>query len=140
MNRARLRYLRYLLAALALVCVSCFGVVSNAFEHARAVAAPEAAPTWWAALEECAGRQGTLSSVNWFVIPGYFVIVEGRAYDGYWLKERNAVIFAEAQFEAADRRPHVLRHELLHALLGRGDHPAEYFARRCVDLVAAPER
>jgi hypothetical protein len=33
----------------------------------------------------------------------------------------------------------IVRHEMLHDLLGRGDHPAEYFQRRCAAVVACNE-
>ena len=33
----------------------------------------------------------------------------------------------------------VVRHEMLHELLGRGDHPAAYFQVRCAGLVACNE-
>ena len=35
--------------------------------------------------------------------------------------------------------PLVVRHEMLHELLGRGDHPAEYFQRRCGSVVICNE-
>ena len=36
--------------------------------------------------------------------------------------------------------PPSVRHEMLHELLGRGDHPAEYFQRRCATIVECNER
>jgi hypothetical protein len=35
--------------------------------------------------------------------------------------------------------PGVVRHEMLHDLLNRGDHPAEYFQGKCAGVVVCNE-
>ena len=87
---------------------------------------------WWRATEECAGRRGDMSRVSWFVVAGHtsFVYGDGQ-YDGYWWNGVHWIILAGDKVSNAM----IVRHEMLHELLGRGDHPAEYFQRRCAALV-----
>jgi hypothetical protein len=102
---------------------------------ARPVVRPDSAIAWWKALEGCAGRTGDLAAVKWLTVPGYSVVIGGEGFDGYWLKDLNAVVFGEEQFAAANRRGFIIRHELLHALLQTGAHPTEFFGRKCRQLV-----
>ena len=99
---------------------------------------PDSAVAWWKALEECSGKLGDLSAVTWLSTPGYLLRIEGAVYSGYWLRDRNAVIFGEDLLATADRGGHLIRHELLHALLQTGSHPTEYFGRKCRRLVVRP--
>jgi hypothetical protein len=87
---------------------------------------------WWRATEECAGLTGNLSRVRWFVVPesDSFTYRGGR-YDGYWWDEVHWITLASAKVQAGA----IVRHEMLHDLLGRGDHPAEFFQRRCGTVV-----
>jgi hypothetical protein len=87
---------------------------------------------WWKATEECAGLLGSLSRVTWFVVPNRtsFVYGDGQ-YDGYWWDGVHWILLAGDKVENGM----IVRHEMLHELLGRGDHPAEYFQRRCGSVV-----
>jgi hypothetical protein len=91
---------------------------------------------WWRATEQCAGLQGDLSRVSWFVVPGrtWFTYRDAQ-YDGYWWNGVHWIILAGEKVQNAM----VVRHEMLHELLGRGDHPAEYFQERCAGLVVCNE-
>ena len=88
---------------------------------------------WWRATEECSGRSGTLSRVRWFVVPGsdWFAYRGGR-YDGYWWNDVHWITLASARVQDGA----IVRHEMLHDLIGRGDHPAAYFRDRCAAIVA----
>ena len=125
--------------ALGLAVSACTRSIPAEVTIARPATRPDSALVWWQALEECAGKTGDLSAVSWMSVSGYVVEVEGRGYDGYWLKDRNAVVFGEEQLAAANRRSHIIRHELLHALLKTDGHPPEYFGRKCRRLIV-PER
>jgi hypothetical protein len=87
---------------------------------------------WWRETEQCAGLQGDLSRVTWFVVPNRtsFVYGDGQ-YDGYWWNGVHWILLAGEKVENGL----IVRHEMLHELLGRGDHPAEYFQRRCGTVV-----
>ena len=89
--------------------------------------------TWWRATEDCSGLAGDLARIRWFVVPETDSFVyRGDLYDGYWWDQVHWITLASAR--VADGA--IVRHEMLHDLLGRGDHPAEYFQRRCGTIVA----
>jgi hypothetical protein len=91
---------------------------------------------WWNATEQCAGRTGDMSRVRWFDVPGRtsFAYLDGQ-YDGYWWDQVHWIILAGDKVENGL----VVRHEMLHELLGRGDHPAAYFQQRCAAIVECNE-
>jgi len=91
---------------------------------------------WWKATEECAGTLGSMSRVSWFVVPNRtsFAYGDGQ-YDGYWWNGVHWILLAGDKVENGM----IVRHEMLHELLGRGDHPAEYFQRRCGSVVVCNE-
>src|SRR5688572_14071192 len=88
---------------------ACSRAIPAEVTNARPATRPDSAAVWWQALEECSGKTGDLSAVSWMSVAGYMVVVEGRGYDGYWLKDRNAVVFGEEQLAAANRRSHIIR-------------------------------
>ncbi|HKO14639.1 MAG TPA: hypothetical protein VJU87_00270 [Gemmatimonadaceae bacterium] len=88
--------------------------------------------TWWQQVEVCAGRRGDLGRVHWFVVPSSnFFTYQGEEYDGYWWGEIHWIVLASAYQNDGP----TVRHEMLHDLLDRGDHPAAYFQERCHDVV-----
>jgi hypothetical protein len=88
---------------------------------------------WWQATENCAGRHGDMSRVSWFAIPDHASFIYGStSYDGYWWNGVHWILLAGEKVTDGM----IVRHEMLHELLGRGDHPPEYFQGRCADLVA----
>jgi hypothetical protein len=104
---------------------------------AEALDPPDSYAEWWRVTEECAGLQGDLSRISWFYIPGHTSFVYGDAqYSGYWWSGVHWILLAGEKVNS----PLSVRHEMLHELLGRGDHPAEYFQRRCATVVECNER
>ena len=103
---------------------------------AEALTPPAVYADWWRSTENCAGLQGDLSRVSWFVVPGRTSFTYGTGqYDGYWWNGVHWILLAGEKVD----NPLVVRHEMLHELLGRGDHPAEYFQRRCAAVVICNE-
>jgi hypothetical protein len=113
-----------------------------------AVVAPELPPSaeplsplavyddWWRATQECSGRSGALARVSWFVVRGGDSFAyRGVRYDGYWWNGVHWITLAESRVQD----PGIVRHEMLHDLLGRGDHPAEFFQERCRTVVVCNE-
>lgn len=91
---------------------------------------------WWRATQECSGRSGTLARVSWFVVRGSDSFAyRGVRYDGYWWNGVHWITLAESRVQD----PGIVRHEMLHDLLGRGDHPAEFFQQRCRTIVVCNE-
>lgn len=84
---------------------------------------------WWRDIERCSGRAGDFEAVRWFVIPGIFVVFDGRLYDGYWFRDGRIVLAEEWTAE-----PDVVRHEMLHSIVARPGH-GEEFREHCRDLV-----
>ena len=113
-----------------------------------AVVAPELPPSaeplaplavysdWWRAAEDCSGRSAPMMRVRWFVVRGSDSFAyQGTRYDGYWWNGVHWIMLAEARLQD----PGIVRHEMLHDLLGRGDHPAEFFQERCRTVVVCNE-
>lgn len=101
---------------------------------------PDAAPfgppplyrEWWAQVEACAGRSAAFQRVRWFVVPdGHALVANGQRDDGIWIERYRYIVLAEAWVN--DGR--LVRHEMLHDLLSRVDHPPEYFRQRCAEIV-----
>jgi hypothetical protein len=87
---------------------------------------------WWRSTENCAGRRGDMSRISWFVVPNHTSFVYANAqYNGYWWNGVHWILLAGEKVTNAS----IVRHEMLHELLGRGDHPPEFFQVRCAALV-----
>ena len=132
----------------SLALATLFAVVGSCRELPAAPVVPDLPPgtealaplpsyaEWWRATEDCAGTSGDLSRVTWFVVPGRTSFMYGNGqYDGYWWNGVHWILLAGDKVNNAL----IVRHEMLHELLGRGDHPAEYFQQRCATVVACNE-
>jgi hypothetical protein len=86
---------------------------------------------WWAATERCSGLRGDLAAIHWASIPGTDHLAED-GHSGSWWPVTNQITLAGNA--VLDGR--LVRHEMLHALLGTGQHPYEYFGHRCGGIVA----
>jgi hypothetical protein len=88
---------------------------------------------WWSMTEACSGASGDLSAVTWLRAPGSVVLLDGRAVGGYWSSPHNTIVLAD---EALDDGA-VVRHEMLHALIGAaaGAHPRAAFLDACASVV-----
>lgn len=86
---------------------------------------------WWLATESCAGLSGSFSSVEWFVIPGVETFDPGTGTQvvGMWSRGAGGTRITLAG--AWQGSEFVVRHEMLHALIGQSGHPALYFEIRC---------
>lgn len=94
---------------------------------------------WWAQIEQCAGRRGSFDAVRWYAVPGeepFSVPRHPRPVYGYWNAVENHIVLLQY---LPNRRAPIIRHEMLHAILQRTDHPREYFVERCGDDIDGPE-
>lgn len=96
---------------------------------------PAVYAAWWRMVEACSGRRGDLARVRWFSAPAPFE-VDGQLYDGYWhrgdwLRGGDRIVLSTAWTPPGD----LVRHEMLHALLRRGDHPRAAFVEACGGVV-----
>lgn len=86
--------------------------------------------TWWQSTEACSGLKGNFASIEWFQVPNTSTFEsEAGLVVGLWEKSsgQNRITIAGDYVD----NELVVRHEMLHALLGRQGHPTEYFVTRC---------
>jgi hypothetical protein len=87
---------------------------------------------WWDAVEACAGKEAQFSQVQWYVVPHAETFeIRGHEWAGWWWEAGNRIILAEGYRD----RGLTVRHEMLHSILQRGDHPPAYFEQRCHGVV-----
>lgn len=85
---------------------------------------------WFERTEQCAGLSGRFESIQWLVVPGVetFSTEQGQKV-GMWTRkgESHTIVIA------GNYRDHemVVRHEMLHSLIGERGHPSQYFESRC---------
>lgn len=114
--------MRHCLAGLLLL--ACTAPFSPA--GASRVAPPAEYQAWWREVESCAGRTGRFERVEWFLVPGRSFRAAGRDVIGRW--EPPHRIYLAADWAAND---FVVRHEILHDLIGRAGHPFHPFVEPC---------
>ena len=128
------------LTALILVVMGCVaGTVSCGFttdslpKGAVPLVTPVIYVTWWSEVEQCSGETVDMSAVKWYYVPGDGGFQAGTSADvvGVWQPAGNTITLAEYVVD----NPLVVRHEMLHAVLKRVDHPPEFFVDRCGVLV-----
>ena len=93
---------------------------------------PPAYQLWWQMAQECSGRRGVLSHVDWYYVPGArTLVVEGQRVEGYWTSAGNTIVVAEASMFSGP----LVRHEMLHSLVRGDGHPRDFFLERCGGVV-----
>ncbi|MBX6331057.1 MAG: hypothetical protein IRY91_04335, partial [Gemmatimonadaceae bacterium] len=93
---------------------------------------PPSYAVWWRVTEQCAGRTGDFAAVHWYVIPGVSDFkVGGESYNGYWWLGGNRIVLAGGSVDDGS----LVRHEMLHAIIGHDGHPHAYFVTRCGGVV-----
>jgi hypothetical protein len=126
------RYLTCLYAGMIAACESATG------PHFPAGATPWVPPAryalWWRMTEACSELTGDLGSIQWYVVPNSTTIeVDGKKLHGYWFGSSDRIVLADAHRLDGE----LVRHEMLHALLGDGGkHRRDYFVNRCNGIVA----
>ncbi len=90
---------------------------------------------WWNLVERCSGLSGDFNAVRFYQEPGQTTATAGAdSANAYWFAAGNRIVVGG--LNAFDGP--VLRHEMLHALLGptgASGHPQEYFVSRCGGIV-----
>lgn len=91
---------------------------------------PMAAPTvyreWYARTERCSGLKGDFERIRWYEVAGDgFDCPSGRCA-GRWNKDHR--IFIAGAYRGNEM---VVRHEMLHDLIGHSGHPNPPFGRGC---------
>ena len=122
------------LCAVALLMTAC---ILPTEPRLPAGAVPWTAPArfalWWRMTESCSGRSGDLGYVRWYIVPDADSIeVDGQRYDGFWLGAPDRIVLVDAKRLDGP----LVRHEMLHALLGVSGHPRDPFLASCEGIVA----
>jgi hypothetical protein len=88
--------------------------------------APDVYRVWWDKTEACSGLSGDFDRVEWLVVPGHGFTCSSGQCAGHWESDHRIFIAQDwAQNEM------VVRHEMLHDLLGRPGHPNPPFGHGC---------
>ena len=82
---------------------------------------PPAYAAAWASVEDCSGLRGGMNRVQWYALPGVttFPCGEGSECSGMW-RSPHSVYVAEWARDMYHDNYLVVRHEMLHDLLGGG--------------------
>lgn len=86
---------------------------------------------WWSMTQTCAGHARPMGQVRFYVVPRLSIDDGTTRYAGYWFRDGNRILLAQPY--ATDGA--VVRHEMLHALLQRGDHQRVDFVDHCGGIV-----
>jgi hypothetical protein len=91
------------------------------------MAPPDIYRTWWAKTEACSGLTGDFDRIEWEVVPGSsFPCASGRCA-GHWQQSGHHIWLAGAYVD----NEMVVRHEMLHDLIGHSGHPDPPFGSPC---------
>jgi hypothetical protein len=82
---------------------------------------------WWAKTEACSGLTGDFDRVNWVVVEGPSFPCSSGQCAGHWSSLGHQIFLAREW--ASDEM--VVRHEMLHDLIGRPGHPNPPFGDGC---------
>ena len=99
-------------------------------DHAVRFVPPAEYQVWWARTEVCVGRHSHPDDIAWYVVPGEtdFETPHGPVV-ARWSRGTDGARIVIAGAFLGDEM--VVRHEMLHAILDRADHPPEVFVDRC---------
>ena len=127
-----MRFRMCVIVVCSLVVTACEGVFEPLFPPAAvAFTPPPRYRIWWDVVESCSGRKASYDAVGWFRVPGYHLAVKGEPAAGVWFASSNRIAVADGWRHEGS----LVRHEMLHAILGTGSHPREYFQGACADEV-----
>jgi hypothetical protein len=87
---------------------------------------PDQYRIWWEKTQACSGLSGDFDRVRWEVVPGQSFRCGGGQCAGHWQSDHHIFI-------ASDYTDHemVVRHEMLHDLIGHSGHPNPPFGEGC---------
>jgi hypothetical protein len=106
--------------------LSLLGCDRFAPENAIAFDPPATYRVWWEKTERCSGAQASFRRIRWYLVAGDGFSCPGGRCAGRW-EDDHTIYVAEAW------RDHemVIRHEMLHDLIGRAGHPVPPFGVPC---------
>lgn len=116
-----------LVAGVGMVVGALLGGCSRfAPEDAERIEPPEIYRAWWSRTEQCSGRTGRMTRIQWFKVPGHGFACPTGTCAGRW-EDNHSIYIAEDWLE----HEMVVRHEMLHELLNVPGHPDPPFGDPC---------
>jgi hypothetical protein len=86
---------------------------------------------WWQMTESCSGKQGELGAIRWYIVPNATSMdVDGKSVQGETIGTDRIVLVESYSLDGP-----LVRHEMLHALLGVGGHPRDAYLGACDGVV-----
>ena len=129
------QWLRVVVALTASFAWACNNVVDAPLPYgAVPMAMPPQYTLWWRLTERCASRASDLHQISWYVVPGAADLGQA-AIQGEYFSGSHRIVLAGRYIGVAG----LVRHEMLHAILGTRGHPAEAFQRDCGGVVVCDE-
>ena len=81
---------------------------------------------WWDKTQACSGLTGDFDRLTWSVIEGSSFSCSSGHCAGHWSKDHHIFLAGDWVMDEM-----VVRHEMLHELIGRPGHPAPPFGQGC---------
>jgi hypothetical protein len=84
---------------------------------------------WWDRTVACSGYQGKMTDVSFYAVdaPSGAIELAGEMAHAWWVREGNRIYLPATALS----EEWLVRHEMLHALMQRGTHPADVFVEAC---------
>ena len=95
-------------------------------EGDQPLAPPPVYSEWWAKTEACSGLTGNFYRVQWSVIEGSSFPCSSGQCAGHWTTSHHIFLAGDWQMDEM-----VVRHEMLHELIGKPGHPNPPFGQGC---------
>ena len=134
-SKAKRSIVRKGVAVIACFAWACSNMVEPPLPSgAVPMARPPQYALWWQLTERCAGRSADLERITWYVGPGATSLGPSEVQGETYMPSHRIVIagnFVDI--------PRLVRHEMLHAILGVPGHPAQFFQRDCAGVVVCDE-
>ena len=114
-------------------CDRILGVIDPNFpSDAQEFSPPPVYATWWNMVRVCSATTGSLDGVKWFkTSQRLHDFRTGEELGGYWFSLGNRIVLTTPYLLEGS----VVRHEMLHSLLGGGGHPRAQFLGNCAGTV-----
>ncbi|MBA2626711.1 MAG: hypothetical protein H0U85_01750, partial [Gemmatimonadales bacterium] len=111
-----------------LIATACGFLTACGFELAgeAPLRPPSLYRQWWSDTEACSGRTGDFDRVRWFIVEGDGFDCPSGKCAGRWQEPHEIILAGDFQENEL-----VVRHEMLHELLGRPGHPDPPFGVGC---------
>lgn len=128
-----LRRFHLVACPLAMLCaLACSEMTVPLPSGSQQFSPPPVYQLWWSMAEACSGHTGSLSDIQWYVVPGADSLSDGSGeVAGYWSSGDNRIVLiGSGQFNGP-----LVRHEMLHSLIRVNGHPRSQFIERCGGIV-----